>query len=439
MKYPGRCAAWALAGALLAAPLQVAQARAPGMCLATPDQRESDARSLAILERPDYKQGVEAIAELLRADPLAQDPQAEAAIERDAAAVAYMALQETLSSDPASPRFLWIGDAPHSWHGLDIPWASYGFNNQDDIYRSAGIDVDSLYVISGKVPANPPPQVRFSLFRTQIDEVPEGLDLKDMKIEPDGTFTIVIDRYPANGRANHIRSHPDTPFMWVRDVMNDWSAYNPLELSIRRMGPAPAPMSDEAVVKAAIALAKQSASLWLQQVNPMMIYKPEANAVPEPRGRVGGWGVISNGHFELDDDQALIVTLDPAGAAYVGFQLGDAWSMPLPFVDRMGSLTDGQIAPNPDGTYTYVVSARDPGVHNWLDSAGLARPTFSIRWQGLPEGGLASNPVLGVERVPLRELRSWLPAGMRYVTPPERKAQIENRVADWNRRIGCGR
>ena len=35
--------------------------------------------------------------------------------------------------------------------------------------------------------------------------------------------------------------------------------------------------------------------------------------------------------------------------------------------------------PNADGTYTYVIAARDPGVHNWIDTDGLREGILTLR------------------------------------------------------------
>jgi hypothetical protein len=36
----------------------------------------------------------------------------------------------------------------------------------------------------------------------------------------------------------------------------------------------------------------------------------------------------------------------------------------------------------PDGSARFVVAARDPGVANWLDTAGHERGTVGVRWVG---------------------------------------------------------
>ncbi|HLG86857.1 MAG TPA: hypothetical protein VKZ79_06630 [Alphaproteobacteria bacterium] len=402
--------------------------------LGTSDQRELDRETLRILARADLQDGVRKLEAMFRADPMAINAEAGKAIGQDSAAIAYMALQWAVDSDPDRPKLMWMGDAPHRWFGMDIPWASYGFQNQDDIYRQVAIDPHARYEISGRRAGNPPVQARFGLFKSAIDEIPVGLQGEDIVAEPDGSFTITIDSDPANGRANHIQSTPDTKLLVVRDVLSDWATQTPPTFSIRRLG-GPAlgqPLDDAAIVTRATDLASTMVRAWLGTYSPR-IYKQPPNTIAPPFGRVGGWGYLTMGRFALGPDEALVVTLDPATAAYVGFELGDAWAIPLEFVHHTSSLANGQTKLNPDGTITYVIAARDPGVFNWLDAEGLSAGTLAIRWQKLTSTDGIAGAVRSVRLVKRADLQAT--RGMVMVMPAERKAQIAAREASWNRRL----
>src|SRR5207247_1570169 len=49
-------------------------------------------------------------------------------------------------------------------------------------------------------------------------------------------------------------------------------------------------------------------------------------------------------------------------------------------------LNKAQSLPNRDGSYTYVVSAVDPGVHNWIDTSGTHEGILTLRWAEFPGG-----------------------------------------------------
>jgi hypothetical protein len=58
-----------------------------------------------------------------------------------------------------------------------------------------------------------------------------------------------------------------------------------------------------------------------------------------------------------------------------------AMTVSVEHVRDTGSLNNRQARPNKDGTYTYVIAARDPGVHNSLSTGGLHEGQVLIRWQ----------------------------------------------------------
>ena len=85
------------------------------------------------------------------------------------------------------------------------------------------------------------------------------------------------------------------------------------------------------------------------------------------------------GRFELSPDEAFVVDVSDGGAEYFTVPLGNIWGTTLDIVDRTGSLNKAQSAPNEDGTYTYVISAVDPGLQNWIDTDGLNEGILTLR------------------------------------------------------------
>src|SRR3546814_4292625 len=87
------------------------------------------------------------------------------------------------------------------------------------------------------------------------------------------------------------------------------------------------------------------------------------------------------------------LTTKDGGADYIGFQITDPWTLRPETVLRISSLNKTQAKPNPDGSYTYVIALQDPGVANWIDTAGLHEGWFQIRWQNVSAGG---DPTAGI-------------------------------------------
>lgn len=98
-------------------------------------------------------------------------------------------------------------------------------------------------------------------------------------------------------------------------------------------------------------------------------------------------------------------------------------------VGHTSSLNNYQTKANPDGTITFVIAPRDPGVYNWLDTGGNPYGSVSMRWQALtrPVVGNNANGVKTVKVVKIADLRKELPATTKWVTPGERAAQRAER------------
>jgi hypothetical protein len=142
----------------------------------------------------------------------------------------------------------------------------------------------------------------------------------------------------------------------------------------------------------------------------------------------------SLGYFQLDDDQTLVVTIDPGNAGYFVVPVTNDWTVTTNYWDQQTSLNNAQAVANPDGTYTFVISKADPGVANWVSTGGLNQGTLFIRFQVLDPNS-TDKPTVSSQVVPIDGLGTVLPATTEYVTPAQRAAQIAQRQAGFNRRF----
>jgi hypothetical protein len=154
----------------------------------------------------------------------------------------------------------------------------------------------------------------------------------------------------------------------------------------------------------------------------------------EPRSTPGGLTTqfSSAGHYDLDDDQVMVVTVPAASrevAPYQGIQLGSMWYVSLDYISHQTSLTADQARIDPDGRMRFVISERDPGVANWLERTGHRRGYVQIRWQRLSrELGPEDGPQ--VEVMPLADLAGRLPYHEQArITPAQFAARIAARQA----------
>ncbi len=98
-------------------------------------------------------------------------------------------------------------------------------------------------------------------------------------------------------------------------------------------------------------------------------------------------------------------------------------------------MTLDQAQRSSDGSYYFVISTRDPGVANWLDTESHKSGLIMMRWQGL-KGELADELQPTAEKVPFAELHNYLPADTLHFTPEQRKAQTSQRRMAVLRRDG---
>jgi hypothetical protein len=351
---------------------------------------------------------------------------------------AFQSATEAIDSDPRRPHVVEVSAAPHRWYGLTVPGGRAGIDNPDTLYFVVPVEAASSYILTGKRVSPGPVDSNFSLMPADLSRTISNIAQSQLQIGPDGTFTITLDRTPANGRPNHIQLTGDAGFLFIRNTLADWNTAHVDEFAVQRTaGPPPAPpLDDAALAKKTLALLQSVFTHWVDDYQPR-IYGAPVNVIPQPGkpGDKAGFLVAQRnalGHFRLGKDEALVVTYNPGGAAYATLPVSDVWGITPPYWTHQNSLNNQQAARNPDGTVTVVVSSWDPGVYNWVDTVGLAEGFIMARWQGLSPKG---EPAVSTKLVRRADLAAALPPGVRHVTAAERAQQRAQRAAGFLRRF----
>ncbi|AWZ24547.1 hypothetical protein CEJ39_10425 [Rhodococcus pyridinivorans] len=320
------------------------------------------------------------------------------------------------------------------------PYAKMGLDNPDTLYWGASIRDDAEYVVAGRRGTTCDLSFQVLAGNYTDAEVPGNVtafDDRALTIADDGTFQVRFGPGPRDPERNYFPLAPGSSQLVVREVYSDWTQRRGM-LSIHRLDslgtPGPEPTHQDAVTRyerAGRALVSR-VKTWLQF--PEWFYlKLPVNTVTEPRRTPGGLDTqySSVGHYELGDDEAMVLTLPASDAPYLGFQIGSLWYISLDYIHHQTSLNNSQAQVDPDGMVRIVVSARDPGLTNWVETLGRSRGILQFRWQRLDrELTAADGPT--AEVVPFDRLSEVLPFHDSNRITPEAWAQ---RIADRQRGV----
>jgi hypothetical protein len=299
------------------------------------------------------------------------------------------------------------------------PYTKMGLDNPDALYFHSYLRDDAEYVVTGR--RGTTADLSFQVLDGDYSpvDVPGSLtafDDRAIEIAGDGSFELRFG--PGGPGRNYFTLGPGAAMLLVREVYSDWDTERRGTIGIHRAdraGSAPPVPDAEAIAKRY----RVAGKILLSRLRTFLAF-PEwfyltlpVNTMTPPRPTPGGLTsqFSSAGHYELGDDQVMIVTVPAAGrdvAPYQGIQLGSMWYVSLDYINHQTSLTADQARTDPDGRLRFVISERDPGVANWLECTGHRRGYVQIRWQRLSRDLIPADGPL-VEVVPFAGLPGVLP------------------------------
>jgi len=330
-------------------------------------------------------------------------------------------------------------DFPYFQRVLDITKKS-GMDNADNIYLRAPLRGDATYRITGK---------RGTVKRLQFQIISgyhgwgecrniASLNSEDMIVKPDGTFEIVLSADSHGG--NWLVLQPDVRFIEVRQTFYDWDNEMPAEMRIIQLakeGASPVPLEPAQLahqLDMAIGFFTHQVSYWPDYMRGLQQRLPP-NVVGLPRGADGQASAdtfYAAAHFDLKDNEALVVAVAPSDAVYWGCQLGNFWWESLDYANRHTSLTGHQSQLGSDNIYRFVVAHHDPGVPNWLDTAGHRKGVLLFRWT-LFRDQPPKTPQTKV--LPFDRIRDEFPQDCPSIDEAARKESVSRRQAHVSRRF----
>jgi hypothetical protein len=249
----------------------------------------------------------------------------------------------------------------------------------------------------------------------------------ELEVDADGNFEVILSRDERDG--NWMRIEGDAPTLTVRHFFYDWGSEVQSSLRIDRLGDAvertEAPVSPDVLVSRQLVaigdFVHDNLQFFLQfggaaPANGFLpaIDRTAMGAAAENRPVIGRW--------ELGPDQALILEVEPPQGVYWSYSLGNPWWETIHYGRHQSSLNGHQAVVDSDGLVRVALCERDPGIANWLDTAGHSNGAMILRCVRT-----TTAPTPNARVVAFDDIASALPADTQRVTAEERAALLERR------------
>jgi hypothetical protein len=265
-----------------------------------------------------------------------------------------------------------------------------GADNPDNYYQNASIDPGYDYRITGTRGT-----VDYLGFGTVINRYATGggmkttgwLDSRQIDIAADGTFEIIVSKTERPG--NWLPMGPETNSINIRQTFQDRASEQRAEIEITRIGSEterPAPFSPERLERGLAGTAmflhgtSQLFEDWSESFLPTINEMTPADQAYCQS--IGGDPNIYYFHsaWELADDEVLVLEAKTIPECQTwNFQLDNWWMESLDYRYHTIHINKHTARYENDGSVRVIVSHTDPGLPNWIETAGHSCGTISGR------------------------------------------------------------
>jgi hypothetical protein len=334
-------------------------------------------------------------------------------------------------------------------HPVFLPWSNQTLNvlqpNADTVYRKAVISPGGSYRLRGERGS-----LRLLKLAQLKDPVEETGDLQrgmgvlayhdfaDLRVDSEGRFDVLLSpSLPEGYKGDWWQLHPEANALWVRQVASDWSRERDPRISIERVDqPVTKPRIDAAELEGRLlrlaATIDNTAGVFVDHVerlrqdgylNKLKVW--ETHAGGKKLNQIGGLSgqFYYEGAYEIAPDEALLIEAKvPEKCAYWSIILTNDIYETTDWYNNHSSLNGTQAHVDKDGKMRVIVSARDPAVPNWLDTAGHLTGAIQGRWTECD-----ATPIPSVRKIAFADVRKQLPPETPVVTPQQREQLIRER------------
>ena len=265
-----------------------------------------------------------------------------------------------------------------------------GADNPDNHYQAATIRGEREYVIRGKRNT-----VHYLGLGTYYGNYAKGVErgqsgyLDTFETDADGNFEVVLscDERPGNW----LPMEPRTDLLIVRQSHQDRASERVADLEIECVG---GPATPDPITPAFVDRGLQAAAAYVAGTANLFTDWSESFARHEMRQLDPAIAAAAHGDpniayfysaWELEPDEAFVVEVQPPDCEYWNLQVNNHWMESLDYRWHRIALNHHEAHYEPDGSVRLVLAHRDPGVPNWLETAGHRRGNVCLRWVGAQE------------------------------------------------------
>ncbi len=302
-------------------------------------------------------------------------------------------------SDPDFPTFY---QASHTT-------AKIGADNPDNIYFNATVKGDREYRLRGTRGTVPVLSFATKANRYAIDGTMASTgerDVKELKIEADGTFEIIVSQRPHEG--NWLPMAADSTMVLVRNTFADRRSEVPASMTIERIG---APVKPQSLSADRLVQSLNSAAAFVRgtahtfaEWSKLFATKPNTldHMDQEMCTRAGGDPNIFylHGYWAIEPGQALVIEVSPPECKMWNFQVDNYWMESLDYRYLPICVNKHSARLSADGSVRLVLSNENLGFKNWLDIDNHTTGTMLLRWTEAKSHPVPVCRVLPLSQVP---------------------------------------
>ncbi len=298
---------------------------------------------------------------------------------------------------------------------LNTPW---GGPNADNVYRHARVSDQGTYRLHGSMHSCEEFLLAFRVGNLHQEERGTVGELSASEYGLGQGAEVDLLFGPGEGM---IPIPKGTHLFAFREYYYDWRPLEPATLMLERLDDGPPEFDVVQALDDAREQFTRSLTFWNEYMHTARDRGVDNEFIP-PRREPKGLQTMQYAFcfYSLAEDEALVVRFTKPQASYWSVQLYQLGWFEWLDIGRQTSLNHLQAEVDENGSVTVIVSAKDPGYANWLDTEGRPEALLTLRSAWLT----APPPHPQTQVVALRDLETVVGLGRARIEPAERDRRI---------------